>query len=702
VETGVNVAVLAIAEDPASADLATVKIVADRLTAAGHRIVTREIVKDAELVIRQQLTRWIADANIDVVIATGGIESETARAALAPLVTQTLPGFVDLFRMFAYQEIGAGAMLSNAEAAQCDKTFVFVLPASVGAVNAAMEKLIVPQLDHRTKPRNLILLLQRLRASQPAIPKIPAKPVIPPIPPVKAAVPIAITTEKTTTGSGVTPKAPAKTAPRQPPPKAVSRNVRPPEDPPTKPIDVANLERQIALSALPADHDAPTRPIDLAGLLPRLPPGADEPVEADEDTDERPSQPVLLSFAKPVADPPSVPQPVTILPRAAATEAVASSQAPASPSMRAPEVISAPPPAPPRKVPTGANSTVAATPPATPAQPQRIVPISAEPAAPIVGLPPAPKPPRKPPAKTQRTRGVSRWDVADARPAVGTEELPRGQFSYPVRQRSTKKLAIVFSMLALAAAASFVAVVKLFPDREAKTTPPPASVAAMHEVPAPVPPPPVATPDADTSPPEIVIENAEALPPDAAVPEPVAAKPVKPTKPPTSAKPPVTRPPATDKPPAAAKPVVVETPVTKPKQPIADEKPPEPPPAPVAADCDEVSCVLEHYARPCCERYRPSDTGFTPRSTVPEEITRPMVVAGVQKVKPVVIACGEKNSAKGTVKLAITVAGDGHVQDVAVRETPDPALGDCVAAAIRKTTFGKSVNGGSFTYPFAF
>jgi hypothetical protein len=148
-----------------------------------------------------------------------------------------------------------------------------------------------------------------------------------------------------------------------------------------------------------------------------------------------------------------------------------------------------------------------------------------------------------------------------------------------------------------------------------------------------------------------------------------------------------------------------------PKDPVVATKPPkdpEPkppdatPPPPVASDCDEVSCVLEHYARPCCERYRPADPGFTPKSAVPDEITRPMVLAGVQKAKPVVIACGEKNTAKGTVKLAITVAGDGHVQDVSVKETPDPALGDCVAAALRKTTFGKSVNGGSFTYPFAF
>ncbi|MDB4954982.1 MAG: molybdenum cofactor biosynthesis protein [Myxococcales bacterium] len=825
-----NIAVLAIAEDPTTADLATVKVVADRLTAAGHRIAAREIVKDTEEAIRQQLSRWIADPKIDVVIASGGIESESAHAALAPLITQTVPGFTDLFRWLAYQDLGPGAMLSNAEAAQCTRTFVFVLPAAVGAVGAAMDKLIVPQLDSATKPKNLVTQIARFRAEQamPPLPKLPVtegdgstapaakrgraslargnpggvKPIIPaiPPPPVRTAIPESITSEKTVTGSGVAPKRPATPLPikveppirpshskhesplalakpepmkrehaigstpitpdsvkseraksepvkrepaksepvkREPPitgspapeqvkrapieatpeppsgsmsakpepakpesspsgdsaasrsARQVSRYVRPPDDPPTKPIDVAKLERQIALSA--ADHDAPTRPIDLAGLLPRLPPGADEFLDVTDDQVETETQPVLLPLTTSIDEQPqrnpraeTPAKPVTILPRAAAAAAAsalvdASDPAPAvSQTTQVGHAPAKPMSAPPVATPNAPPASVATAKPIPPA-----VPATAPPAAPTVAGPP----PRVPRAQAQVTTRVR--PIPLGRPSgTTTNDLPRGELAYPVLRRSNKVLVLVIGAIVLAAA-SFVAVVKFFPDNAAKPTP--VRTAEREPAPTPVviPPAPVQV-DAAVDKPEIVMEAPDPAPPDAREPEPrpVAKAPARPR-----ADKPVPKPPASPTPRVA-----------EPAEPIAKapEPAPAPPPVPVAADCDEVSCVLEHYARPCCQRYRPAETGFTPRSTVPDEITRPMVIAGVQKVKPVVIACGEKTAAKGTVKLAISVGADGHVREVSVSESPDPALGECVASAMRKTTFGKSVNGGSFTYPFAF
>jgi TonB family protein len=56
----------------------------------------------------------------------------------------------------------------------------------------------------------------------------------------------------------------------------------------------------------------------------------------------------------------------------------------------------------------------------------------------------------------------------------------------------------------------------------------------------------------------------------------------------------------------------------------------------------------------------------------------------------------------GTVKIAVEVAPEGNVKSAEVTESPDTALGACVATALKKAQFGKSVNGGSFTYPFVF
>src|SRR5215468_763670 len=159
----VHMAVLAIADKPGGVDLALVQIVVDRATTSGHRIVARATSPENETAIREQLARWTARDDIDVVIAIGGFATNAASKALAPLITETLPGFTDLFRWLAYQDLGSGAMLSDAEAARCNSCFVFLLPPSVEAVRQALDKLVLPQLDRRTKPRNLVMLLPRFQ-----------------------------------------------------------------------------------------------------------------------------------------------------------------------------------------------------------------------------------------------------------------------------------------------------------------------------------------------------------------------------------------------------------------------------------------------------------------------------------------------------------------------------------------------------------
>ena len=152
------------------------------------------------------------------------------------MVTQPVPGFTDLFRWLAYQEIGASAMLSNAEAAQCTSTFVFLLPAVKGAVREAMDKLILPQLDPDTKPKNLIQQIPRLaslikvdRAQTQETPK-------------PEAVPEKIEGERTEAGPGISARMPArsKTGPH------VIRKEPTPDV--TRQIDRSELERTLKKS----------------------------------------------------------------------------------------------------------------------------------------------------------------------------------------------------------------------------------------------------------------------------------------------------------------------------------------------------------------------------------------------------------------------------------------------------------------------
>jgi molybdenum cofactor biosynthesis protein B len=162
----VNIAVLTVSDSRTLETDTSGKYIVDRLTEAGHRIVARSLVKDGELTIRAQLAQWIADPGVDVIIATGGTgvtPRDVTPEALAPLITKSIPGFGELFRWLSYQEIGTSTIQSRAEAALCGQTYVFLLPGSTGGVRTGVEKILIPQLDHRQKPCNFVMLLPRIK-----------------------------------------------------------------------------------------------------------------------------------------------------------------------------------------------------------------------------------------------------------------------------------------------------------------------------------------------------------------------------------------------------------------------------------------------------------------------------------------------------------------------------------------------------------
>ncbi len=141
-------------------------LLSETMLAAGHRVLERIIVTDDTLLIRGKVEGFIADSRIDVVLITGGTgitKRDVTPEAIAPLVTKPIPGFGELFRWLSYADIGAATIQSRAEAGLCGGTLVFALPGSTGAVRLALEKLIVPQLDIRTRPCNFAELLPRIR-----------------------------------------------------------------------------------------------------------------------------------------------------------------------------------------------------------------------------------------------------------------------------------------------------------------------------------------------------------------------------------------------------------------------------------------------------------------------------------------------------------------------------------------------------------
>ena len=140
-----------------------------RLEAAGHRLVQRLLVPDDRYQIRSEVSRWIADAGVQVVIISGGTGltgRDGTPEAVAPLLDKTIDGFGELFRVLSFETIGTSSLQSRALAGVANGTVIFVLPGSLDAVQTAWDRLISAQLNGATRPCNLVQLLPRLRESQ--------------------------------------------------------------------------------------------------------------------------------------------------------------------------------------------------------------------------------------------------------------------------------------------------------------------------------------------------------------------------------------------------------------------------------------------------------------------------------------------------------------------------------------------------------
>lgn len=141
--------VLTISDTRTEASDTSGQSIVDALSAAGHDVIGRQIVRDDPATVRGVVA---AQAPASQVIITTGGTGITARdstyEAISSLLDKRLDGFGELFRMLSYPEIGAAAMLSRASAGTIGRTVVFSLPGSEHAVRLAMEKLILPEIGH--------------------------------------------------------------------------------------------------------------------------------------------------------------------------------------------------------------------------------------------------------------------------------------------------------------------------------------------------------------------------------------------------------------------------------------------------------------------------------------------------------------------------------------------------------------------------
>ncbi|WP_455221544.1 molybdenum cofactor biosynthesis protein B [Kaarinaea lacus] len=160
-----NIAVLTISDSRTEENDRSGQLLVKRLTEAGHTLAEKTIVPDDIYQIRATLSRWIAEEKINAVLTTGGT-GVTGRdgtpEAISPLLDKEIEGFGEIFRMLSYDEIKTSSLQSRALAGVANATYIFCLPGSSGACATGWDKIIKDQLDHRTGPCNLAMLIPRL------------------------------------------------------------------------------------------------------------------------------------------------------------------------------------------------------------------------------------------------------------------------------------------------------------------------------------------------------------------------------------------------------------------------------------------------------------------------------------------------------------------------------------------------------------
>lgn len=160
-----GIAVLTVSDTRRIEDDKSGQALADRLTAAGHKLADRAIVPDEVEAIRAQVARWIADPAVDAIITTGGTGftgRDVTPEALEPVFEKRMDGFSIAFHHISMEKIGTSTVQSRATAGVAGGTFIFVLPGSPGACRDAWDGILAAQLDYRHRPCNFVEIAPRL------------------------------------------------------------------------------------------------------------------------------------------------------------------------------------------------------------------------------------------------------------------------------------------------------------------------------------------------------------------------------------------------------------------------------------------------------------------------------------------------------------------------------------------------------------
>jgi molybdopterin adenylyltransferase len=150
-DRSVGFCVLTVSDTHTEEDDVSGQLAVTLLKAAGHKVVHYGLVANSVADVRDRLEPYLAEIPVEAAITVGGTgvsSRDLSVAALEAMGGRMLPGFGELYRQVSFGEIGPLAWLSRAGAYLIHNKPVFALPGSERAVRTALEKLIIPAVQH--------------------------------------------------------------------------------------------------------------------------------------------------------------------------------------------------------------------------------------------------------------------------------------------------------------------------------------------------------------------------------------------------------------------------------------------------------------------------------------------------------------------------------------------------------------------------
>ncbi|MFC1943285.1 molybdenum cofactor biosynthesis protein B [Chloroflexota bacterium] len=147
----VSCAVLTISDSRTEQDDESGKLIRQKLDENGHRLLVYSILKNDGDALGKKIYGLLRQEELQVIITTGGTgvsHRDITVETISPILEKKLDGFGELFRFLTYQEIGTVSIMSRAIAGEVEGKVILCLPGSLGAVNLAMDKIILPEIGH--------------------------------------------------------------------------------------------------------------------------------------------------------------------------------------------------------------------------------------------------------------------------------------------------------------------------------------------------------------------------------------------------------------------------------------------------------------------------------------------------------------------------------------------------------------------------